>query len=526
MDADRARRNRSVLVFGGFVCVIAGGALHWPDFVMASSMGFRLTGMPITPLMLAGMALIAAGLVLTTVGLALPAMRGGTGDGLSYRVDAMDERRLTGADVRLLVVLIIGLMIDVMKPATIGFVLPGAKAEYGLTTFQLTLWPLVALTGTAVGSLGWGIWADRIGRRGAMLLAVLLFIATSICGAMPSYGLNLVMCFLMGSSAGGMLPLVFALLAEVTPSRHRGVLAVLIGGLGSAGGYLAASGAAALLEPAFSWRVLWLIGLPTGLVMALLSRFIPESPRFLILSGRTDEARRALGVYGAKLEVHDGAPDPADRGAGSTLAALGRSPYAVQTLGMVLFGFAWGIANFGFLTWLPTLLRRGTEGAALWNGVLAKSALIALPGALLVTWLYGRWRTRGSIVTFALLSALTLVVLGTMLARTAGGLVVGLLMVVLLVAINGSNAMISVYAAEVYPTALRGRGTGLVAAATKLGGLLGPQVVAAILILGGGPTMTAWLVALPLCVAALILWRRGIETRERSLAEIQVAIGR
>jgi MFS transporter, putative metabolite:H+ symporter len=526
VDADRALRNRSALVLAGFACVMAGAALHWPDFVMASSMGFRLSGMPVSPLMLTGMALIVAGLVLTALGVALPALRRGAGEGPSYRVEAMDERRLTGADVRLLAVLVFGLVIDVMKPATISFIIPGAKAEYGLTTAQITFWPLVALTGTAIGSLAWGTWADRIGRRGAMLLAVMLFIATSICGAMPWYGLNLVMCFLMGASAGGMLPLVFALLAEVAPRRHRGLLAVLIGGLGSAGGYLAASGAAALLEPVFSWRVLWLIGLPTGLVMVLLSRFIPESPRFLILNGRSDEARRALAAYGAKLEVQEGAPELADHATGSTLGSLVRAPYAVQTLGMVLFGFAWGVANFGFLTWLPTLLRRGTEGAALWNGVLAKSALIALPGAVLVMVLYGRWRTRASIVTFALLSALALVVLGTVLAQTASGLVVGLLMVVLLVAINGSNAMISVYAAEVYPTALRGRGTGLVAAATKLGGLLGPLVVAAILILGGGPTATAWLVALPLCVAAVILWRRGIETRERSLAEIQATIGR
>src|SRR5712691_10174957 len=290
-------RQRQLLTIAGFACVTAGALLHWPDFVAASSMGFRMSGMPITPTMLAGMALSGAGRVLAAVGLIRPNPTGAAR--LAIRVHSMDERPLGRADVRLLAILVFGLVIDVMKPATISFILPGARSEYGLATYQITLWPLVALTGTAVGSVVWGAMADRVGRRGGLLLATLLFVATSICGAMPAYWINLVMCFLMGMSAGGMLPLVFALLTEIAPRRHRGPLGVLIGGIGSAGGYLAASGAAALLEPAFGWRVLWLIGLPTGMLLLLFSRYIPESPRFLVMAGREEEARRTMREYGA-----------------------------------------------------------------------------------------------------------------------------------------------------------------------------------------------------------------------------------
>jgi MFS transporter, putative metabolite:H+ symporter len=516
------RSKRQLAVVAGFACVIAGAALHWPDFAMASSMHFQMAGMPVSASMVAGMSLIAIGLVLAAVGLVRPVRV--RLEGVRIDVRTMDERPLRPADVRLAAILVVGLVIDVMKPATISFVLPGARAEYGLSTLQLTLWPLVALTGTTVGSIVWGLLADWIGRRGGLLLAALLFVATSICGAMPSYWINLVMCFLMGMSAGGMLPLVFALLSEIAPRRYRSLLGVLIGGLGAAGGYLAASGAAALLEPSFSWRLLWLIGLPTGVFLILCARYIPESPRFLVMAGREEEARRTMRAYGATLaSVPEPEADPADHGA-RTLVMLLRPPFALQTFALLLFGFAWGMANFGFLTWLPTLLRRNATNAALWNGVLAKSALIALPGAVLVTWLYGRWRTRASIGTFALMSSLALVVLGLVIARAGSGLAVGALAIVLLVGINGSNAMLSVYASEVYPTAVRGRGTGLVAAATKLGGLLGPQVVALVLILGGGASTTAWLMAGPLCVGGLILWRKGIETRERSLADIQLAM--
>ena len=75
---------------------------------------------------------------------------------------------------------------------------------------------------------------------------------------MPLFQLNLLMCFLMGCSAGGMLPVVYTLLAEIMPPRHRSWVLVLVGGTGLVGGYLAASGAAHAFEPVFGWRVLWL----------------------------------------------------------------------------------------------------------------------------------------------------------------------------------------------------------------------------------------------------------------------------
>lgn len=189
--------------------------------------------------------------------------------------------RLTARHWMVAGALVVALVIDVMKPASLGFIIPGSSAEYGLSKAQAALYPMAGLIGTALGSVAWGAIGDRLGRRGAILLAGLAFVATAVCAAMPSFELNLFMCFLMGLAAGGMLPLVFALIAEVMPVRQRGWLAVLIGGIGGVGGYLAASGAAMLLEPLFGWRVLWLLNLPTGLLLLGLLPLIPESPRFL-----------------------------------------------------------------------------------------------------------------------------------------------------------------------------------------------------------------------------------------------------
>jgi putative MFS transporter len=60
-------------------------------------------------------------------------------------------------------VLGVALIIDVMKPATLGFVIPGMSAEYGIKSSR-TAWLLIcALAGTTIGSVLWGILADRLG---------------------------------------------------------------------------------------------------------------------------------------------------------------------------------------------------------------------------------------------------------------------------------------------------------------------------------------------------------------------------
>jgi len=86
------------------------------------------------------------------------------------------------------------------------------------------------------------VLADIYGRKATILLSAVLFVGTSICGAMPSLAWNIGMCFMMGLAAGGMLPVTYALLAEMMPNRHRGWSLVLVGGLGAGGGYFAASG--------------------------------------------------------------------------------------------------------------------------------------------------------------------------------------------------------------------------------------------------------------------------------------------
>src|SRR4029077_3986163 len=118
---------------------------------------------------------------------------------------------------------------------------PGMIKEYGVSKSTVAWLPFSALTGTVVGSVVWGVIADVYGRRASILLSSVMFIGTSICGAMPSLWWNVAMCFLMGAAAGGMLPIAYALLAEIMPTKHRGWSLVLVGGIGTIGGYFGAS---------------------------------------------------------------------------------------------------------------------------------------------------------------------------------------------------------------------------------------------------------------------------------------------
>ncbi|MDX1554672.1 MAG: MFS transporter, partial [Xanthomonadales bacterium] len=85
-------------------------------------------------------------------------------------------------------------------------------------------------------------------------------------------------------------------------------------------------------------------------------------------------------------------------------------------------------------------------------------------------------------------------------------------------------AMLIPYAAEIYPLHLRGTGSGVVAASSKFGGILGAGLGVAAFF--DHFAVSAVLLALPMAAAALMLWRSGVETRGRRLEEIETCFSR
>ena len=524
----------------GSLLLVAGVLAHAPMFAMSVHTHYRMVGMPMDTTMLIGMAMIPIGLLMAGYGLTprleqlrqtLQGSRNLTCFHLADRVPLNREHWT------LVVVLVVALAIDVMKPATLGFVMPGMTAEYSISTQTGALLALVALTGTTVGSILWGWLADMFGRRAAILLSALMFIGTSICGAMPTFEWNLAMCFLMGASAGGLLPIAFTLMAETIPAAHRGWLLVALGSVGTSAGYLLAAGAAALLEQRYSWRVLWLLGLPTGAVIILLNRWIPESPRFLFSVGLENQARAVLKKFSgtesslpSAKEVRDDdvaidAPLLDEQHPMKGLRELVRGRYARISCGLAVCGTAWGLVNFGFLLWLPTNLVQLGIPAAGSNTLLAQSALFALPGIPLVVWLYHRWSTIKSLILFIALSTLAMLAfLVIALLQLQSAIATMFAAVALLVSISGVIAMLIPYATEIYPVQMRGTGSGVIAASSKFGGILGAALGAVGFF--DHFVLSAALIAIPLAISAVLLIRSGIETRGYRLEDIQAVMAR
>jgi putative MFS transporter len=273
----------------GIAAIGVGVLLHVLTYPRAADRGYVPAGTPMDGQMKTGMALLALGMLLTAYGIGPHRGEFDFGAVARVRVQAIAEAPLRRGHAALLAVATAAAVINVLK----------------MITRVPDVWlPLSALGGVVLGFLFLGRVGDRIGRRAAILLAGLAFIATAIGGATPSFSWNVLMSFLMGMAVGALLPLGSTLVAETVPARHRSRLLLLIAGTVAAA-YLLTNLLAAVLVPEYGWPVLWLIGLPAGALLILLNRWIPESPRFLLATGRVGEATAVLNRFGAAFVYED-----------------------------------------------------------------------------------------------------------------------------------------------------------------------------------------------------------------------------
>ncbi|HEX3959673.1 MAG TPA: MFS transporter [Trebonia sp.] len=534
MSAPPAARHASqfrhpVAFWLGVAACAVGVGLHLPMYYSARSMGYQMNGMHPDAAMIIGMVAIGAGLATGLYGL-MPAGAGAVSQRAArIRVRAMDDAPVNWRHVALLVAMALAITIDVMKPTTLSFVTPGMAREYGLKsaitphgTLPVALLPLCGIGGTVGGSLLWGWLGDRIGRRASIIFAGLLFVTTSICGAMPGFTWNMLMCFLMGIGAGGMLPIAFALMAETIPARHRGWLMVLIGG-DVAGAYVITSWLAGALTPEYSWRILWLIGLPTGLLFIGLNRWIPESPRYLLATGQREEAAEIMRKFGSEV-VPGSDEDEADASVGTSgLLRVSVTRLPGPSTAIVILAIGVGFVTYGFQQWIPTNLQHLGYTSVNSDYIIRNAAVIGLPLTFVVAWMYGFWSSRKTIIVVCGCTVVSLVWIaaaGNSLASDHA-LLTGLL-VVPIAGISSAAAVVTAYAAEIYPTMVRSRGVGLAAGMTKVGGVL---IIALVVVSATTPSIaaTALIGAVPLLAGIIVLGFARLETRQRPLEEITQA---
>ncbi len=109
----------------GAAAVTLGVILHLPMFWMGRHMGFRMVGMPMDPGMIAGMYMILGGVALAGWGLLPKRVAEQVAASRHISVAAPEDAPLSPAHWKLMAVLVVALIIDIMKPASLGFIMPG-----------------------------------------------------------------------------------------------------------------------------------------------------------------------------------------------------------------------------------------------------------------------------------------------------------------------------------------------------------------------------------------------------------------
>lgn len=410
---------------------------------------------------------------------------------------------------------------DALEVLIASFVLPGLALSFGLerTGTQATLFLSAAFVGMFVGALFWGPLADRIGRRGVLLTTVSLGVLFGLGAAIaPSFELVLLLRFLTGFAIGGTLPVDYALLAEFVPTKLRGRYLVLLESfwaLGTVAAALLSWWLFTTLPPTDAWR--WLLGLAAvpGLVSLWIRVSVPESPRFLLLKGRADEARSVLGRVarenGRAIDVPTLAV-PAKTG-GTSLGTLFRAPLAKRTLLLSVTWFCLSLGYYGIFSWLPTYFRaQGLDLGLVYRNTLVL-ALAQIPGYLLAASLVDRVGRRATLTAYLLGSAV-FAFLFTLVVSPEGSLLASSL---LSFSLLGAWGALYAFTPELFPTSARSTGMGWASGMARLASVLAPTVGA--LLLSSRLSLALGLFAALFVVGAAAALLIGEETKGRRLAD-------
>src|SRR5258708_21965096 len=202
----------------------------------------------------------------------------------------IDAQPVGGFQIRLLLTCAAVLFFDGFDTQAIGYVAPALAKEWGLTKGALGPVFSAGLVGLMIGALVFGPLADRVGRKKIIILSTLAFgLGALVTAFVQDVNTLLAIRFLTGLGLGGAMPNAVAMTSEFNPRRRRATMVMIMFcgfSVGAAlGGFLAAA-----LIPQFGWRSVFVVGgLAPLLLVPILVRRLPESVRFLALTGRAQE---------------------------------------------------------------------------------------------------------------------------------------------------------------------------------------------------------------------------------------------
>ena len=214
-------------------------------------------------------------------------------------------------------------ILDGLEVTIVGFlaptlVEPGSGIE--LSNSDIALAQSLYVAGACSGALFFGQLTDRFGRKKLFLITLGLYLVATVLTAIswtPAW--FLAMRFLTGAGIGGEYAAINSAIDELIPARARGRVDLIINGSFWLGAVIGGLASILLLKESLfaldvGWRISFALGATLGLGILLIRRTVPESPRWLFIHGREEEAERIVDEIeqsvaedtGQKLEEPEG----------------------------------------------------------------------------------------------------------------------------------------------------------------------------------------------------------------------------
>ena len=463
----------------------------------------------------------------------------------SYVPARMD--RLPWSRFHWLVVLALGItwILDGLEVTVVGNIASrwtDPASGLGLSNFQAGAAASIYLAGACIGAIGFSWATDKYGRKKLFIITLATYLIASFLTAFsPNFAVLAIFRFIAGAGIGGEYSAIYSAVDELIPARFRGQVALTISGSYWIGAMFGSALSIVLLNEAivsayYGWRIAFLLGGILGLAVLLIRRYVPESPRWLAIHNRNDEAeqtvadieRQVEGSTGRDLPPVEGPPVVIDYRDETGFASVFRSMFKVYPrrtiLGLTLLGSQAFLYNAIFFTYGLILTNfYGIDDASVGYYIFPFAI-----GNVLGPWLLGRlFDTVGRI---PMISGCYLIS-GTLLAFTgylfAQGVLSAVTQTILwcIIFFFASAAASAAYltVSEVFPMEIRALAIAIFyAIGTGIGGVAAPAIFGA-LIEGGnrGDMFIAYLFSAGLMIfAAIVEIFLGVKAEGQSLESV------
>lgn len=438
--------------------------------------------------------------------------------------DALDSIGLNKFTWSVFFLVGLAMMFDGYDYMIVSYTMPQIASDWALDSVakgSLSSWSMVGLV---LGSFLAGPLSDTFGRKKIITFAVFFYgLLTIPVFFSPNFLFFAIFRVVAGVGLGICTPIVTTLFAEFTPTKYRSFF-VTFGMAWMIVGWVLAGVIGTAVVQVASWHWCYLIGGLPAIFAFFLWKFLPESPHWYANKGRTEEAAEVLRKIerraGKKIDfIVDGANiiiPPKPKSSGPKAVLTGK--YIKITLGFWIVYFAGNFAIYGVNAWLPSLmLERGYEVTSAYALAIAQNAAAVIANCTTGFMAEKLGRRRNLLVGFA--ASLVAIVLA---AQVSGAyLLVLSAMIFLGFALNYMITAVQPLMAESYPTEFRNTGVGMTVAVGRIGGIVAPVILGALMSLSLGYSTTFMFLLIPIAigmVAAIVLIQK--ETKGMTIDDL------